>query len=99
MVATAAAVLVLPIHLMVSHGLKILPPDGGRLTQISSFLRGYKPPIAAMLDLAGMRYVGPRNAIQELGLTSRAYDFHEKRFEGTPQEVTFSTTRYKSLQQ
>jgi hypothetical protein len=83
----------------VSSGIKVFPPDGGLITPISSFVRGYKPPIATTLELAGMRYIGPRTAIHERGLTSRANDVFEKRFEGKPREVTFSITHYKSLQE
>lgn len=98
-VAAVMAVLVLPVHLMISNGVKLLPADGGLLTPISSFVRGYKPPIATTLELAGLRYIGPRTVIHERGMLSRPYAYHEKQFEGTAREVTFGETRYKSLQE
>jgi hypothetical protein len=97
LVAAAAIVLVLPVHLMVSSGLKVLPPDEGFFAPLSSFVRGHKPPIATTLELAGMRYLGPRAAILERGLTSREYQLTTKMFEGTPRETNYSETRREPL--
>ncbi len=97
LIVAVTVALVVPVQLMLGAGLKVFPPDGGLLTPISSFVRGYKPPIAATLELAGLRYVGPRTVIHERGLTSREFQFMTKRFEGTPREVNVSETRHEAL--
>ena len=97
MIAAAVVVLIVPVQLMLNSGLKVFPPDGGLLTPLSSFVRGYKPPIADTLELAGMRYIGPRTAIHERGLTTREIQVTTKKFAGTPQEANWSETRREPL--
>ena len=98
-IAVFAAVLVLPVHLMVANGATVFPPKGGLFAPVARHFRGNKPPVASSLALAGLRYVGPRSAIIEREMMSRSRMETITLHKGTDKEVNWGSTVYDPFHQ
>jgi hypothetical protein len=98
-IGLVAIVLVLPVHLMVRDGATVFPRNGGLLAPVASYIRGNKPPIASTLALAGLRYAGPRSAVLEREMTSRARTETITLHKGTDKEANWGSTVYDPYQQ
>ena len=98
-IGVAAAVLVLPVHLMVRNSAIVFQQNGGLFAPVATYFRGNKPPVAATLTLAGLRYIGPRSAILEREIISRSRMETTTLHKGTAEEVNVGSTVYDPFQQ
>jgi hypothetical protein len=69
--AALAALLVVPVHMLVSQELTIFRRDGAPLPAVAAMLRGHKPGISTEIALAGLAYTGPRSLVAKREITRR----------------------------
>jgi hypothetical protein len=90
-VGTAVALCV-TVQIMASNGAIVFPREAGILKPIAEQFRGNKSPVTNTLELAGVRYIGPRSAIIEREVTVRDRMENTTLHKGTDQEVKVGQT-------
>jgi hypothetical protein len=98
-IAAVGATLVLPVHLMVQNGVRLFPATGGVFAPVATFIRGGRPPAGQELVFAGLRYTGPRPAIQARETTTRQRMEWVTLDKGTPRERNSGSTVYDAFLQ
>jgi hypothetical protein len=95
--AVVAAVLTLPVILIVHAGLKPMNLTGNWGSEAVTYIRGYKPPLTRTLQLAGLDYVGARNLVTLQSREGRDRMVTERLNVGTPQQMNIGRSETYSV--
>ncbi len=97
--AALAAVLIVPVHLMVTYETTVFRRNGAPFPAVAAMLRSHKPGIPAEIALAGLTYTGPRSLVAKKEISRRARQELVRVNVGTRYEGNGSRTIYDRFEQ